>query len=184
MGLADRGSRVWLHIPSLGPVVVAFMCRMVHTAALGYNRSQPAERALFGMTGSFAVTIALSRGLNEVLERRRTMRKARRLARKTEAAWSSDEVRIHHFLPGIVIGFTAGAVAILSRGDELGTWLSVPFGVGVALTSDEGRLLAGRGDPYWGNQGFALVQSAASGLAAAALSMRFICRGRAGPHSP
>ena len=116
MGLADGGGRVWLRIPSLGPVVVAFMCRTVHTAALGYNRSRPAERALFGMTGSFAVTIALSRGLNEVLERRRTMRKSRRLARKTEAAWSSDEVRIHHFLPGIVIGFAAGAVAILSRG--------------------------------------------------------------------
>ena len=41
---------------------------------------------------------------------------------------------IHHFVPGIVIAFAAGAAAILTSDEQLEPWLAVPFGAGMGLS--------------------------------------------------
>ena len=60
---------------------------------------------------------------------------------------------IHHFVPGIVIAFGAGAAAILTRDERLEPLLAVPFGVGMGLTLDESALLLDLEDVYWTPRG-------------------------------
>jgi hypothetical protein len=55
----------------------------------------------------------------------------------------------------------------------------VPFGTGAGLTFHEIALLVNRDNPYWDSERFALMQSAAAALAAAALAARFHRRGAA-----
>lgn len=149
------------------------------TARAGYCSSPPAERAAFWTLSSFTTTIATSRIINYVRERRRPMPRVRSAARLMARAPTSNHVRVHHSLPGIGIGFAAGGTAVfLTCPAQSVGWLSVPFGTGVALTADELRLLAGRNDPYWGGEGFALAQCAAGALGAVCLGTLFQRRGR------
>lgn len=90
-----------------------------------------------------------------------------------------NRARIHHFLPGLGIGIAAGGSAILSGTGRVDRGLSVPFGVGVALITDELRLLAGRNNPYWGSERFAWTQCAAGSLLALGLVGLFWRRGHA-----
>jgi hypothetical protein len=87
---------------------------------------------------------------------------------------------IHHFVPGIVIGFGAGAAAILTRDERLEPWLAVPFGVGMGLTLDESALLLDLEDVYWSREGLLSVQitlAVMAMLGALALGLRFLRRG-------
>lgn len=152
--------------------------RLPQDGAAGYRRSSAAERAVFHMTSSFAVTIVASRGLNFVRERRRPLPRVRSVGRLLSQVLASNRLRVHHFLPGMVIGFATGGTAILRSPGGGSHWLSVPFGVGVALTTDELRVMAGRSNPYWGGESFAAAQAALSALASAGLSVRFVKRGR------
>ncbi len=74
-----------------------------------------------------------------------------------------------------------GGLAISARQDGRERWLSVPFGIGSALTLDEISLLAGRDNPYWGSERLALAQGALALAATVALSGRFIAHGRRTP---
>ena len=87
---------------------------------------------------------------------------------------------IHHFVPGIVIAFCAGAGAILTRDEDLEPWLAVPFGVGMGLTLDESALLLELEDVYWSREGLLSVQitlAVMAMLGALALGLRFLRRG-------
>ncbi|WP_327064389.1 hypothetical protein [Kitasatospora sp. NBC_01302] len=129
---------------------------------------------MFGMTASFAITITASRTLNYVLERRRSMPRLRGLGRLLVPG--SNHIRVHHFLPGMALAFTAGGTALVTRAETLEQWLSLPFGVGVALTTDELGILVSRNNPYWGGKRLAQQQAAASSLAALGLAIDFLRR--------
>ena len=61
-------------------------------------------------------------------------------------------------MPGIALGFAAGAVAIVSRDESLEPMLAVPFGIGMGLTLDESALLLELEDVYWTQEGLLSVQ--------------------------
>ena len=87
---------------------------------------------------------------------------------------------IHHFVPGIVIAFAAGAAAILTRDEAIEPWLAVPFGVGMGLTLDESALLLELDDVYWTREGLLSVQitlAVMAMLGALAIALRFLWRG-------
>jgi hypothetical protein len=87
---------------------------------------------------------------------------------------------IHHFVPGILIAFGAGAVGLVTESRSLETALAVPFGVGIGLTFDEAALLLDLEDVYWSREGLLSIQVSlgmASFLAAAILGMRMLQRG-------
>ena len=87
---------------------------------------------------------------------------------------------IHHFVPGIVIAFAAGAAAILTRDETIEPWLAVPFGVGMGLTLDESALLLELDDVYWSREGLLSVQitlAVIAMLGALAIALRFLWRG-------
>lgn len=148
------------------------------TAYAGYRSSPPAQRAAFWMLCSFATTIATSRAINYVRERCRPTPRTRGTARILTRLSPSNRIRVHHFLPGIGIGFTTGGTALLTNPRPVTPWLSVPFGAGLALTTDELPLLAGRNDPYWGAERLALAQFTAATIGAAGFATLFHRRGR------
>ncbi|MDJ1134190.1 hypothetical protein [Streptomyces iconiensis] len=148
----------------------------------GYNSTPGPEQVLFGMSASFAVTIATSRTLNYVRERRRALPRTRSLVRWVLELRSSGATRVHHFLPGMAIGFAVGVTALLAHSGRLERLLSLPMGAGFALTTDELRLLAGRNDPYWGRgQRFAHAQGAVASLIASGIGADIVRRGRQQP---
>jgi hypothetical protein len=87
---------------------------------------------------------------------------------------------VHHYVPGIVIAFAAGAGAILTRREQLEPVLAVPFGIGMGLTLDESAMLLELEDVYWTREGLLSVQitlTAIAMLGALALGLRFLRRG-------
>jgi hypothetical protein len=87
---------------------------------------------------------------------------------------------IHHYVPGIALLFTSGALAIVSESRDLETALAVPFGIGAGLTFDEAALLLDLRDVYWSREGRLSVQvsfATASVLGATILGMRLLQRG-------
>ena len=86
---------------------------------------------------------------------------------------------MHHYLPGMNLAFAAGGTALIARAGKLEQWLSLPFGVGVALTVDEAGILISRNDPYWGGTHAAQNEVAASSLATLGIAFDFLRRGRA-----
>jgi hypothetical protein len=131
------------------------------------------------MLSAFATTIGISRAINYARERRRPAPRLRSWARRAYHSLGREQLRIHHYLPGMGLVLAAGGTAILSRSDGRGFWLSLPFGTGAGLTLDEIALLVERDNPYWDSERFALIQSAAGALAAAALAAHFQRRGAA-----
>lgn len=148
--------------------------------AAGFARASPAHRSAFGTLMSYAVTIGCARGVNLVRERRRPAPVLRSLARRLWRAPRSEDVRVHHFLPGMGLAFATGAVAIVVRHDRREFLLSLPFGAGLALTFDEFALLVGRERSYWASEPFAVAQGAAAGAAAVLLGAGFAVADRRG----
>ena len=99
--------------------------------------------------------------------------------------WPFGNVRvggrhIHHFVPGILIAFGAGTVALLTDDDELEDRLAVPMGVGMGLTFDEAALLLDLRDVYWSREGLLSVQLSfglTAILSIAILTLRMLRRG-------
>ncbi len=145
----------------------------INAALRGYRQVSPAERAGFGMLTSFAVTIAASRAINYVLERRRSAPRLRSWARRVYHSPGQDQLRVHHFMPGIGLAFLSGAGAILNRDDGREFWFSLPFGIGAGLTLDEIAILTERDNPYWESQKLAAAQAAIAAGGACALAVRF-----------
>ena len=138
----------------------------------GYREVSTRENSMFNLLTSFAATFILVRSVTYGLRRRRTLGPFRnvRVGRR----------HIHHFVPGIVIAFTAGTGAILSRDDRLEPILAVPFGIGMGLTLDESALLLDLEDVYWTHEGLLSVQitlAVMAMLGALALGLRFLRRG-------
>jgi hypothetical protein len=136
------------------------------------------------MLGAFAATIGISRAINYVRERRRPAPRLRSWTRRAYHSLGQEQLRVHHYLPGIGLALVTGGTAILTRSDGREFWLSLPFGTGAGLTLDEIALLVERDNPYWDSEKFALMQSAAGALAAAALAAHFHRRGAALPTEP
>lgn len=148
---------------------------VAETAAVakeGYRRVSTRENTLFNLLTSFVVAFLSARSTTYLLRRRKRFGPFRnvRLGRR----------HIHHYVPGIVLAFTAGTAAILAGSEELEAKLAVPFGVGMGLTLDESALLLELEDVYWSREGLLSVQitlAVTAMLAAMALGLRFLRRG-------
>ena len=141
-------------------------------ARAGYREVSTLENSTFNLLTSFATTFILVRSVTYALRRRSTVGPFRNLR--------VGRRHIHHFVPGIVIAFAAGAAAILTRDERLEPWLAVPFGVGMGLTLDESALLLDLEDVYWSREGLLSVQitlAVIAMLGALALALRFLWRG-------
>ena len=99
--------------------------------------------------------------------------------------WPFGNVRlggrhIHHFVPGILIAFGSGAVALVTDNARLEQALAVPFGAGIGLTFDEAALLLDLRDVYWTREGVLSVQLScglAATLGGTILALRMLRRG-------
>jgi hypothetical protein len=141
-------------------------------ARAGYREVSTRENSMFNLLTSFAATFILIRSLTFALRQNRSFGPMRnvRVGRR----------HIHHFVPGIVIAFAAGAGAILTPDERLEPLLAVPFGVGMGLTLDESALLLELDDVYWSREGLLSVQITLAVMAmfgALALAFRFLWRG-------
>jgi hypothetical protein len=178
--LAVEFGRVWRRGSAPMPQEAEDLLTAAETAAAqtaevavaGYRETPTRENALFNLLSSFVATFLAARTVTYLLRSRRRVGPFRdlRLGRR----------HIHHFVPGIVIAFVAGAVAIISRDERLEPRLAVPFGIGVGLTLDESALLLELEDVYWTREGLLSVQitlAVTAGLASLALGLRFLRRG-------
>jgi hypothetical protein len=141
-------------------------------ARAGYREVSTRENSMFNLLTSFAATFIVVRSVTYALRRRPSVGPFRNLR--------VGRRHIHHFVPGIVIAFTAGAGAIVTRDEALEPWLAVPFGVGMGLTLDESALLLEFEDVYWSREGLLSVQitlAVMAMLGALALALRFLWRG-------
>ena len=144
----------------------------VDTVVTGYRGGTPRENATFNLLVSFVGSLAISRGIAYRLRSRRRVGPFRnmRLGRR----------HIHHFVPGIVVAFVAGAAAILTEDERIEPVLAIPFGIGMGMTLDESALLLELEDVYWSEEGVVGVQIAlgvTAILAALAVGYRFVRRG-------
>jgi hypothetical protein len=141
-------------------------------ARAGYREVSTRENSMFNLLTSFTATFLIARGTTYLLRGRQRVGPFRNLR--------VGRRHIHHFVPGIVIAFCAGAAAILIRDERVEPWLAVPFGVGMGLTLDESALLLELEDVYWSREGLLSVQitlAVVAMLGALALGLRFLRRG-------
>ena len=142
----------------------------VGVAVEGYSATPRSETVLFnllfGFLGSFAFIRLSTWGIRSDW-------------------WPFGNVRvrgrhIHHFVPGILIGFAAGTTALLTDSDALEDRLAVPMGIGMGLTFDEAALLLDLRDVYWSREGLLSVQLSfglAAVLSISILTLRMLQRG-------
>jgi hypothetical protein len=142
----------------------------VGVAVRGYEEASRYEIVLFnllaGFLGSFA-TVRLSTW---------AIRDGRGPFRNVSVGGR----HIHHFVPGILLAFSSGTVALLTDDDSLEQWLAIPMGAGIGLTFDEAALLLDLRDVYWSREGLLSVQlslGATAILSIAILTMRILRRG-------
>ena len=141
-------------------------------ARAGYREGSTRENSMFNLLTSFAATFILVRSITFTLRSKSSFGPLRnvRVGRR----------HIHHFVPGIVMAFAAGAAGIVTRNEEIEPWLAVPFGVGMGLTLDESALLLELEDVYWNREGLLSVQitlAVMAMLGALAIALRFLWRG-------
>ena len=65
---------------------------------------------------------------------------------------------IHHYVPGIILAFISGAIAIVTDNESIEPKLALAFGTGMGLTLDESALLLDLEDVYWTEEGVLSVQ--------------------------
>jgi hypothetical protein len=136
----------------------------------GYEATSRTEKVLFNMLTGFVSAFALIRLSTAGIR---------------GGWWPAGNVRlggrhIHHFVPGILIAFGSGAVALLTESSRLETSLAVPFGAGIGLTFDEAALLLDLRDVYWTREGILSVQVSfglAATLGGTILALRMLRRG-------
>jgi hypothetical protein len=173
-------SRVWRRGSAPLPaetdhVVEAAVEAGVETTAVavaGYQAAPSQENALFNLFAAFVISLVCSRAIAFALRDRRRVGPFRnvRVGRR----------HIHHFVPGIVLAFLSGAIAIVTRNENLEPRLALLFGTGMGMTMDEAALLLQLEDVYWTEEGLLGVQIGAGLvglLGALAIGLRFLRRG-------
>ena len=178
--VAGELRRVWRRssVPALResdhPILAAeeVVAEAARVARVGYREVSTRQNSMFNLLTSFAATFILIRTVTFALRGKQSFGPLRnvRVGRR----------HIHHFVPGIVIAFGAGAGAILTPDEQLERWFAVPFGVGLGLTLDESALLLELDDVYWTREGLLSVQitlAVMAMLGALALALRFLWRG-------
>jgi len=142
----------------------------VSVAVRGYAETPRSETVLFnllaGFLGAFALVRLSTWGIRDRWGPFRNVRIGGR--------------HIHHFVPGILLAFTSGTVALLTDDDQLEQRLAVPMGAGIGLTFDEAALLLDLRDVYWTREGLLSVQlslGATATLSIAILTQRMLRRG-------
>jgi hypothetical protein len=141
-------------------------------AVAGYQAAPAQENALFNLFLSFVISLLASRAIAFGLRDRR------RLGPFRNVSWGRRH--IHHFVPGIVLAFVSGAIAIVTRNEDLEPTLALFFGAGMGMTMDEAALLLELDDVYWTEEGLLSVQIGAGLvglLGALAIGLRFLRRG-------
>ena len=141
-------------------------------AKTGYREVSTRENAVFNLLTSFVATFIAARTVTTLLRGRTTLGPFRNV--------KVGRRHIHHFVPGIVMAFAAGAAAIVTSDEDLGPPLAIPFGAGMGLTLDESALLLELDDVYWSEEGVVSVQIAmavTAMLSALVLALRFLRRG-------
>jgi hypothetical protein len=142
----------------------------VAVAVRGYTAAPRSETVLFNLLAGFLGSFA-------------TVRISTWAIRDRWGPFRNVQVRghhIHHFVPGILIAFTSGTIALLTEDDELEQRLAVPMGAGIGLTFDEAALLLDLRDVYWTREGLLSVQlslGATAILSIAILTLRMLRRG-------
>jgi hypothetical protein len=157
---------------SLVLAVEEALAETAQVARVGYQEVSTGENAMFNLLSSFVATFLAARSVTFLLRRRAAVGPFRNLR--------VGRRHIHHFVPGIVIAFGAGAAAILTRDERLEPRLAVPFGIGMGLTLDESALLLELEDVYWTREGLLSVQitlAVMALLASLALALRLLRRG-------
>jgi hypothetical protein len=142
----------------------------VGVAVSGYAATPRSETVLFNLLAGFLASFALVRLSTWGIR---------------DQWWPFQNVRvggrhIHHFVPGILIAFTAGTTGLLTDNDALEDRLAVPMGIGMGLTFDEAALLLDLRDVYWTREGLLSVQlslGATAILSIAILTQRMLRRG-------
>ena len=142
----------------------------VAVAREGYEATPRHETVLFNLLTGFVLAFALIRLSTAGIR---------------GGWWPFGNVRlggrhIHHFVPGILITFGAGTLALLSDDARLEQLLAVPFGAGIGLTFDEAALLLDLRDVYWTREGVLSVQLSfglAATLGGTILALRMLRRG-------
>jgi hypothetical protein len=144
----------------------------VESAVVGYQEMSTRANATFNMLTSFVATFVGVRTITWTLRSRDRIGPFRNviLGRR----------HIHHYIPGIILAFTSGAIAILTRNEEIEPKLAIPFGAGMGLTLDESALLLELEDVYWNREGLLGVQislAVAALFGALSLGVKFIRSG-------
>jgi hypothetical protein len=142
----------------------------VSVAVRGYADAPRSETVLFnllaGFLGAFALVRISTLGIRDNWGPFRNVRVGGR--------------HIHHFVPGILLAFTAGTVALLTDDEALEEHLAIPMGAGMGLTFDEAALLLDLRDVYWTREGLLSIQlslGATAILSIAILTQRMLRRG-------
>jgi hypothetical protein len=144
----------------------------VAVAVSGYREMPRRENALFNLLASFSASFSLARAVTYLLRRRSRVGPFRNLR--------IGERHIHHFVPGILLAFASGAVAILTDDEQIEPRLALAFGTGMGLTLDESALLLELDDVYWSREGVLSIQitlAAMSLISASVLAARLLRRG-------
>ena len=142
----------------------------VGVAVSGYSAAPRSETVLFnllaGFLGSFALVRLSTWGIRDSWGPFRNV--------------SLGGRHIHHFVPGIAIGFASATAALLTDDEVLEERLAVSTGIGMGLTFDEAALLLDLRDVYWTREGLLSVQlslGATAILSIAILTQRMLRRG-------
>ena len=142
----------------------------VGVAVSGYSEAPRSETVLFnllaGFLGSFALVRISTWGIRDNWWPFRNV--------------SLGGRHIHHFVPGILLGFASATAALLTKDEALEERLAVTTGIGMGLTFDEAALLLDLRDVYWTREGLLSVQlslGATAILSIAILTQRILRRG-------
>ncbi len=142
----------------------------VEVARIGYRQAAAGETVLFNLLSAFVISSSTVRLTTFGVRRGVPLLFNVRIGRR----------HIHHFVPGILVAFAAGAAGLFVKDDRLRETLAIPLGAGIGLTFDESALLLGLEDVYWSREGLVGVQitlATASLLAASFLALRIFRRG-------
>ena len=142
----------------------------VEVGRRGYREATTGETVVFNLLSAFVLSFSLVR--LSALGKRRGVR----LFFDVKVG----RTHIHHFIPGILLAFVAGAAGLAANDARARETLAIPLGLGMGLTFDESALLLSLEDVYWTREGLVGIQitlGTASLLAATVIALRILRRG-------